>query len=118
MKRLIEVRAYQLQPGSRARFHAVMTQQSVPMLRDGGTDVVAHGPDASGEDAYVLIRAYDDLADRQARQDAFYGSPAWRQGPRESLVVHIVHYLNSLLWLPQEAVEALRTDGLAEALRP
>ncbi|HZE59320.1 MAG TPA: hypothetical protein VE085_02070 [Burkholderiales bacterium] len=56
MKRLIEVRSYM--------------------------EVVAFGPSSHEPDAYFLIRAYAGLADRNAQQEAFYGSDAWKNGPR------------------------------------
>ena len=71
--------------------------------------------------AYFLIRSYADLDDRQARQDAFYGSDAWRHGPREAIVSRIEHYLDTVLWLSPQASVMMRyrhsalsfsTDGL------
>ena len=112
MKRLVEIRAYQLQPGAAVAFHDAVVTRAVPMLREWGTDVVAFGPSQHEADTYYLIRAYADLADRQARQDAFYGSSAWRDGPRESIVGQLQSYLNTVLWLPPAAVDALREGGV------
>ena len=107
-KRLIEVRSYKLKPGSADAFHAVVVEAAIPMLRAWDTDVVAFGPSAHEADTYFLIRAYADLADLNTRQDAFYGSDAWRQGPRESLISHIESYLNTVLWLSPDAIDDLR----------
>src|SRR5437773_236322 len=83
--RLIEVRSYKLKPGTAAAFHATAVSSAVPLLREWGTDVVAFGPSAHEPDTYFLIRAYKDLADLKARQAAFYGSDAWKNGPSESI---------------------------------
>lgn len=48
--------------------------------------MVHAGPSAHDVDGFVLIRAYASAAERAERQDAFYGSDAWRQGPREAVL--------------------------------
>lgn len=108
MKRLVEIRSYKLLPGATAAFHDAFITRAVPLLREWGTDVVAFGPSAHEKDTYFLIRAYDDLRDLQTRQDAFYGSDAWRKGPREAVVSLIDSYLNTVLWLSPSAIEDLR----------
>jgi hypothetical protein len=45
------------------------------------------------------------------QQDGFYGSKAWRQGPRESIVSRIVVSLDTLLWLSPAAIDELRTGA-------
>src|SRR3989304_8851880 len=86
MKRLVEIRSYNLKPGSRAEFHRLVWEQSLPLLKRWRGDVVAFGPSPHDDNSYYLIRAYKDLEDRKSSQDAFYGSPDWRQGPREAIV--------------------------------
>ena len=107
-KRLIEVRSYKLKPGAGAAFHAAATQSAVPLLLKWGMEVVAFGPSAHEPDMYFLIRAYADLADRNAQQEAFYGSDAWKDGPRASIVPLVESYLNTVLWLSPEAINDLR----------
>ena len=106
--RLIEVRSYKLKPGTAAAFHATAVSSAVPLLREWSTDIVAFGPSAHEPDTYFLIRAYKDLADLKAKQDAFYGSDAWKKGPRESIVPLVVSYLSTVLWQSQEAIDDLR----------
>jgi hypothetical protein len=118
MKRLIEIRSYKLKPGAAASFHHAVVSEAVPMLRSWGTDVVAFGPSAHEQDTYFLIRAYDDLEDLQTKQDAFYGSDVWRQGPRESIVSRIESYLNTVLWLSPASTEDLRQSSSPTAPRP
>jgi hypothetical protein len=112
MKRLIEIRSYKLKPGTIDAFHGVANDSAMPMLREFGMDVVAHGPSAHEPDTYYLVRAYRDLADRNAQQEAFYGSAAWLRGPRDAIVPHIESYLNTLLWMSPEGVEDLRQSNV------
>ena len=107
-KRLIEVRSYKLKPGAAAAFHKTVVSSGMPLLREWGADVVAFGPSAHEPDTYFLIRAYKDLADLKAKQDAFYGSDAWKNGPRESIVPLVASYLNTVVWLSQGAIDDLR----------
>jgi hypothetical protein len=108
MQRLVEIRSYQLKPGAAAAFHEAFRARAVPLLHAWGTDVVAHGASPHAADAYFLVRSYTDLADRTARQDAFYGSDAWRLGPRQSILALIEHFLDTLLWLSPAAIDDLR----------
>jgi len=111
MNRLVEIRTYRLKPGSGARFHDLVSNQSVPLLRAWGMEVVAFGPSVHDPDAYFLLRAYDDLAHLQASQDAFYATEAWRQGPREAIIELIQSDADAVLWLSPHAIEAIRTSG-------
>jgi hypothetical protein len=108
MKRLVEIRSYKLKPGATASFQNAFDTAAVPLLREWGTDVVAFGPSAHEADTYFLIRAYASLEDLQTRQDAFYGSDAWRKGPRESVISLIEGYLNTVLWLSPASIDDLR----------
>ena len=108
MKRLIEIRSYKLKTGTVPEFHSIAASRVVPMLRESGMDVVAFGPSFHERDGYFLVRAYNDLADLEAQQNAFYGSAAWRDGPRESIVSRIETYVSTVLWLSTESIEDLR----------
>ena len=67
--RLVEIRSYQLKAHTAESFHQLVSEQSVPLLRQWGTDVVAYGISAHEENGYFLIRAYQDRADLQQSQD-------------------------------------------------
>src|SRR5262245_11527047 len=105
--RLLEVRSYQLKPGTRDEYDRLFRESALPMLRRFEIDVVAAGPSVGDPNGYVLIRTFDDLADRQRRVDAFYASPEWRQGPREAVIERIVVYTDAVLELEEDVVEAL-----------
>ena len=108
MTHAVEIRSYHLKPGTRHDFHRLMTQQALPMLRRWNVDVVACGPSPHDADAYYLIRAYAGLAEREASQDAFYGSDEWRQGPRTAILAAIETYTSIVLILDDAALHALR----------
>jgi hypothetical protein len=113
-RRLVEIRAYRLKPGTRAAFRAALVERALPMVRAAGLDVVTHGPGVD-DDSYFLVRAFDDLADLTAREDAFYGSAPWREGPRESVVSLIETYVDTLLWMAPASVEDLRRENAGVA---
>jgi len=111
MNRLVEIRAYALKAGTAPEFHEVVKTTAIPMLEGFGMDVVAFGPSAHDENAYFLIRAFDDLPHLQSQQDAFYGSQSWLQGPRESIMSRIETYLSTVVWLSPESIDDLRRSN-------
>ncbi|MEH6413506.1 NIPSNAP family protein [Pseudomonas sp. CGJS7] len=115
--KLIEIRTYRVKPGSGPRFVAAMAD-ALPMVRASGMDVVAFGRSDHEHESFHLIRAYADRAQLIAQQDAFYGSDAWRLGPRQALIDCLEDYLNTLLWLSADAVENLRSSNGAEIRFP
>lgn len=108
MNRIVEIRSYNLKPGTRANFHRMFVEESLPMLKRWGVDVVAFGPSPHDDDSYYLIRAYQDLADRQRSQDEFYGSDEWRKGPREPLLAMIDTYTSVVLEVDEATLRGLR----------
>ena len=111
-RRLVEIRAYRLKPGTRAEFHAAAMNRALPMVRAYGMDVVTHGPVPNDDDGYFLVRSFASLAELTAQEDEFYGSAKWREGPRESLVSRIVTYVDTLLWLSPAAIADLRAGNV------
>ncbi|HEX2834666.1 MAG TPA: NIPSNAP family protein [Thermoanaerobaculia bacterium] len=107
-KRFVEIRSYNLVPGTRADFDGLMTTLALPMLQRWQVDVVASGASPHDEDSYYLIRAYASLEERQASQDAFYGSDEWRSGPRENILALIESYASIVLELEESVVNAMR----------
>ena len=111
-RRLVEIRAYRLKPGTRADFHAAVTNQSLPMVRAFGMDVVSHGPVPNDDNGYYLVRSFASLAELTAQQDEFYGSAPWREGPREAMLARIETYVDTLLWLSPAAIADLRAGNV------
>ena len=111
-RRLVEIRAYRLTPGTRDDFHAAVTTRALPMVRAYGMDVVTHGPVPNDVNGYFLVRSFASLAELTAQEDEFYGSAPWREGPREALVSRIETYVDTLLWLSPAAIDDLRAGNV------
>jgi hypothetical protein len=105
---IVEIRSYRLHPGTRDEHHRLFVEAAAPLLDAHGIAVVGFGPSMDDPDAYFLIRAFDDLADRERREDAFYASPGWRDGPREAIVSKIVVYTDVVVELDAGTIEMLR----------
>lgn len=110
MSRFVEFRAYNLRQGAGPAFHALVLQESLPLLRKWNIDVVSAGPSLHDKDSYFLLRTYDSLEQRQRSQDEFYGSADWRQGPREAIIALIDSDTSVVVELSDEAVAALRAS--------
>lgn len=108
--KLIEIRTYKLKPGTAGRFVAAF-RDALPLVRASGMDVIAFGRSDHEQETFHLIRAYNDRAQLEAQQDAFYSSEAWRTGPREPLIACLEEHLNTLLWLSEQSVEDLRSHN-------
>ena len=114
MRQTVEIRSYNLKPGSRERFGRIVTETVMPMLARWGAEVVRHGPSEHDQDSYFLIRAYASLEDRQQRQDAFYGSDEWKLGPRESVLELIENFTSVALELDSATIAGLRGEAKQE----
>jgi NIPSNAP len=108
MKKLIEIRSYNVKPGGRDEFHRLVSQECLPLMKRWNVDVVAFGPSPHDSGSYFLIRAYESLADRQSSQDVLYGSAEWRQGPREAVLALIESDTTIVLTLEASVVDSLR----------
>jgi hypothetical protein len=105
---VVEVRSYNLKPGTRDGFHKRFVEQALPMLRRFKVDVVAYGPSLVDADSYFLIRAFPSLETRQKSEDAFYGSDEWRNGIREATLADIVNYTTVVSAVDTDTLRAMR----------
>ncbi len=105
---VIEIRSYNLKPGTRDEFHRLFVEESMPLLQRWNVDVVAYGPSLHDENSYYLMRRFDSLADRQEREDAFYNSDEWRMEPREAIIALIENYAEVVLELDNATVSGFR----------
>lgn len=108
MNHLIEIRSYNLKPGSRDEFHRLFLEEAMPLLQRWDVDVVGFGPSRHDENSYYLIRRFESLVHRQESEDAFYGSTDWREGPRERILALIENYAEIVLELDEPIVQGLR----------
>ena len=108
MSHFVEIRSYNLKPGTRDRLHQLMAEQALPMLARWHVDVVACGPSLHDQDSYYLMRAYGSLMEREQSQDAFYGSDEWRNGPREHILALIESYSSAVIVVDDATLAGLR----------
>jgi hypothetical protein len=108
---VVEIRAYNLKPGTRERFHQLFEREALPMLRRWKIDVVAYGPSLHDSESYYLMRSYSSMQDRQRSEDAFYASDEWRQGPRDAILADIENYTTVVVRLDDAALRGLRRTG-------
>ena len=104
----VEIRSYDLKPGTRQAFHQLFMEQALPMLNRWKVDVVRHGPSLHHGDSYYLMRAFASLEDREQSEDAFYGSDEWKVGPREAILALIENYTTIVIEMEDSTVKALR----------
>lgn len=108
MRPFVEIRSYNLKPGTRAEFHRLFLEAAMPLLQRWNVDVVAYGSSLHDENSYYLIRRFDSLVHREQTEDAFYGSDEWRKGPREAILALIENYTEVVLELDDATVQGLR----------
>jgi hypothetical protein len=108
MSHFLEIRSYNLKPGSRNEFHRLFMEEAFPLLKRWNVDVVAYGPSLHDENSYYLMRRYDSLAQREDSENAFYSSDEWRQGPREAIIALIENYTEIVLELDEVTLQGLR----------
>jgi len=108
MNHFVEIRSYNLKPGTRAEYHRLFIEDASPLLKSRDVDVVAYGPSVRDENSYYLIRCFDSLAHPEKSEDEFYGSDEWRQGPREAILALIQNYTEFVLELDEVTLQGLR----------
>src|SRR5687768_7631292 len=109
--RVIEIRSYNLKPGTRERFQQTFLNDALPMLKRWKVDVIGYGPSLHDADSYFLMRGFDGVDQRQKSEDAFYGSDEWTQGPRERILADIDSYTTIVIRLDAITVDGLRRAG-------
>ena len=104
----VEIRSYNLKPGTRQEFHRLFVERSLPMLKRWKVDVVRYGASPHDEDSYYLMRTFTSLEDREQSEDAFYGSDEWKLGPREAILALIENYTTIVIEMEKSTVDTLR----------
>lgn len=108
---ILEIRTYRLRPGTVDEFVRLMREEAAPLLARFGIRVVAAGASLVREDGHeeaYLIRAFPSLTVRDEQEAAFYGSEAWRDGPRAAILSCIESYHTVVLETADQSVEVLR----------
>ena len=115
--RVVEIRSYNLKPGTRDRFQSLFEREALPMLKRWKVDVVAYGPSPHDKDSWFLMRGFPSVGERQTSEDAFYGSEEWIKGPRAAILAGIDTYATIVIPVDESTLNGLRKTGLAGARR-
>lgn len=107
---VIEIRSYNLKPGTRNEFQKLFVDQALPLLTKWKVDVVAYGPSLHDENSFFLARSYTNLNHRQQSQDAFYGSEGWVKGPREAVLALVENYTTIVLPRKDFNMNSIQTE--------
>jgi len=108
MNHYIEIRSYNLKPGTRDEFQCLFLEEAMPLLQRFHVDVVAYGPSLHDENSYYLMRRFDSLAHRDQSEESFYGSEEWRKGPREAVLACIENYTEFVIEVDESTLNGLR----------
>lgn len=87
-----------------------MREESLPLLKQHGIEVVACGSSLVNEDGAeeaFLIRAFTDLYERERQEEAFYGSEEWLAGPRDHVLSLIDGYHTIVIETTEPVARAL-----------
>ena len=93
---------------TREEFHRLYIEEALPRLKRWNLAVAAHGPSLHDENSYYVIRRFDNLAQREEMEDAYYSSDDWRLGPREAMPALIENYIDIVIELDEVTVQGLR----------
>ncbi|OBP13396.1 hypothetical protein A5320_19005 [Rheinheimera sp. SA_1] len=108
MKNIIEIRSYQLKPGTGSEFHQLLHEKSLPLLATAGIDVVLATASLQTPDTYMLVRAYQSVLHCEQSQQAFYASDAWQNGPRAAILACIASCNTMVLAADATLIKSLR----------
>lgn len=109
--RVVEIRSYNLKPGTRDQFQSLFEREALPMLRRWKVDVVAYGPSPHDTDSWFLMRGFPSVEQRQTSEDAFYGSDEWIKGPRAAVLAGIDTYATIVITVDEATLRGLRQSG-------
>jgi hypothetical protein len=75
---IVEVRAYRIKPGLRARFIEFFEQRAVPAQQALGIQIVGPMLDVENPNKFVFLRSFPSLEDRDRMKDEFYEGTLWK----------------------------------------
>jgi hypothetical protein len=103
----LEIRLFQLHPGTRDEFHRISRDGTIPLMRRMGITVVAHGASLNNENGYFLLRAFPSEEQRIAQGKAVYETPEWTEKYDTVVMGMIAGYDTAVLPIAPLAVQQL-----------
>ncbi|AYU93360.1 MULTISPECIES: NIPSNAP family protein [Serratia] len=86
MSTVIEILQYTLKLGTGVAFHDVMKNQSVPLHRKSGVNILRFGNSLHDPERYYLVRSFMNISKMEEQLAHFYADPRWREGPRSAII--------------------------------
>jgi len=89
---IVEVRTYRIKEGQRAKFIETFERRSVPIHREIGITIVGPLLDMENPDAFVFLRGFPSLEERERMKSAFYDGEVWKNELEAILMPMIESY--------------------------
>ncbi|MFE5816161.1 hypothetical protein [Streptomyces sp. NPDC056479] len=102
---LLEIRLFTVKPGVREEFHRISRDGTIPLMRECGITVVAHGPSLNDEDGYYLLRAFRSENERVALSQSVYATDVWLRKYDDVVPEMMTGYQTSVVPVPRPALE-------------
>jgi hypothetical protein len=74
---VLDVRIYRVQPGKATEFDTLVRNETVPLARKFGHQVVGFGPSVEDGDVYYLVRSFPTREERTISLERLYTSTEW-----------------------------------------
>lgn len=110
---VLDLRTYRCVSGKRDEFLRLMAEETVPMLRRDGIEVVSFGPSVHDDDHAYLIRFFESVEQRADQLARFYGSEEWRTSFDERVMSLIETYHVVVVAASPEVATAMSELGSA-----
>ena len=107
MGSVLDIRTYRTVPGGRDELIRIMAEETVPMLRRYGIEVVAFGPSLQDDDLALLIRFFESMQERDEKIESFYESEEWLSHYDERVMALIANYHVVVIPASHDAATAL-----------
>ncbi len=104
---IVEVRTYKIKAGRRDEFIRFFETQAMPALRALGIKILGPLIDIENADAFVFLRGFPTLEERDAMKAAFYEGDKWKN-ELESIAMPMLD--SYVVTLAEAGPEALRFE--------
>jgi len=86
---IVEVRTYKIKPGCREEFIKFFESRAVPAQRSLGMKILGPLLDLENPDAFVWLRTFPSLDERDRMKSAFYEGDEWK-GELEAIAMPLI----------------------------
>lgn len=108
---MLDLRIYRIKPGKCEEFDSLVREETVPLARSFGQQVVTFGRSLEDDDVYFLVRAFASAAERRSGLDEFYGSTEWEARYDNRVGEMLVSYEIAVLTVPTGTVDRWIESG-------